>query len=78
MIRGAAGQNTHPEPTTFCQLFRLLSVHSLLRRPRGSNISGGLLLKNLINVDMSLNAKEERMMHFELVLDEIVEEGKFK
>jgi len=77
MIRGAGGQKTHPEPTTFCQLFRLLSIHSLVCPPKGSNIPGVKLLKSLITLqDTSITSKEEKRMHFEMTLYEIVEKGK--
>lgn len=39
MIRNAGGNNDHPDSIKFSYLFKLMSVYSMLKPPKGSNIS---------------------------------------
>lgn len=49
MMRSACGSNDHPDSTSFCQLFRLMGTYSLVKPPRGSNITGGEILHSLLS-----------------------------
>ncbi|KAE9522727.1 hypothetical protein AGLY_016874 [Aphis glycines] len=40
-LRQGCGANQHPDPLQFKQIYRLLSCYSLIKPPKGSNISGG-------------------------------------
>lgn len=76
MIRGAGGGSTHPESTQFIQLFRLLSLYSLVKPPKGSNVAGADMLQSLLNVkDIHSLTKIERKQKFEEALDEIMLQG---
>lgn len=48
MMRNACGSNDHPDPIMFTQVFRLLCCYSLVKPPKGSNVSSTELLKTLI------------------------------
>lgn len=76
MIRNACGSNSHPDPLRFAQMYRLLSVYSLVKPPRGSNISGGDILQTLISKDDMKDIEEDSPMKtFISKLDSIVENG---
>lgn len=76
-MRQSCGPNTHPEPRVFAQLFRLLSIYSLVKPLKGSNITGGEMLTTLLNLDdLQSKSNEERKQQLEKKLDEIVLAGK--
>ncbi|XP_052123377.1 uncharacterized protein LOC127749402 [Frankliniella occidentalis] len=70
LVRQSAGQNTHPEPKVFAQLFRLLSLYSLVRPLKGSNITGGEMLHTLLNLEDFRNKAPEVWSMMDDVLDE--------
>lgn len=76
MIRNACGSNSHPDPLKFSQMYRLLSVYSLVQPPRGSNITGGEVLETLLD-KKDINEIDENtpMKTFMSKLDGIVEKG---
>lgn len=76
MIRSACGSNSHPDPLQFAQMYRLLSVYSLVQPPRGSNISGGDIVHSLIKKtdNMDTTENDPRSVFIEK-LDNIVENG---
>lgn len=75
IIRNACGSNTHPDPLHFAQMYRLLSVYSLVQPPRGSNITGGDILHTLINKNDAKNIQSDQQSSLYAKLDEIVEKG---
>ncbi|KAE8744170.1 hypothetical protein FOCC_FOCC009178 [Frankliniella occidentalis] len=76
LVRQSCGPNTHPEPRVFAQLFRLLSIYSLVKPVKGSNITGGEMLGTLINLqDLKSKSAEERKKEFDRALDSIVDKG---
>ncbi|KAK3919777.1 Transposable element P transposase [Frankliniella fusca] len=76
LMRQSCGPNTHPEPKVFAQLFRLLSIYSLVKPIKGSNITGGDMLHTLLNLeDIQSKTKAERKKEFEKKLDDIVNVG---
>lgn len=76
MVRGAGGGSTHPESTQFIQIFRLLSLYSLVKPPKGSNVSGADMLQSLLNVkDLHTLTKLNRKQKFEEAIDEIMLQG---
>ncbi|KAE8745955.1 hypothetical protein FOCC_FOCC007316 [Frankliniella occidentalis] len=61
LVRQSCGRNTHPEPRVFAQLFRLLSIYSLVKPCRGSNITGGEMVTALFSLeDMKAKTRQER------------------
>lgn len=48
MARSACGDSEHPDSVLFGQVFRLLSSYSLMKPPKGSNVSGAEMLTTLI------------------------------
>lgn len=76
-MRQSCGPNTHPESRVFAQLFRLLSIYSLVKPIKGSNITGGEMLKTLLSLDDLKNKSiMQRKKELDSKLDEIVLAGK--
>ncbi|KAK3919697.1 Transposable element P transposase [Frankliniella fusca] len=76
LVRQSCGGNTHPEPRVFAQLFRLLSIYSLVKPVRGSNITGGQMVTTLLNLeDLNTKTKEERKDALSKKIDEIISNG---
>ncbi|KAJ1522466.1 hypothetical protein ONE63_001656 [Megalurothrips usitatus] len=65
-VRQACGCGSHPDPLQFIQVYRLLSVASLVKPPRGSNVTGAEMLEALLSASDLLSVKEkERQIQFE-------------
>lgn len=60
MVRGACGNNDHPDPVMFLLIFRILSLYSLIKPSPGSNVEGNELLDALLNVhdDVNVNTNQ--------------------
>lgn len=71
MMRAAGGCNSHPESLQIGQIFRLMSIYSLVKPPRGSNVSGGEMLQTLLNVENihPQSVKEKIHLTFNIVVD---------
>lgn len=77
LVRQSCGANTHPEPRVFAQLFRLLSIYSLVKPLKGSNITGGEMLTTLLSLnDLKNKSCEERKHELSIKLDNIILNGK--
>ncbi|XP_064479090.1 uncharacterized protein LOC135392303 [Ornithodoros turicata] len=68
MMRNACGQNQHPDSSLFVQMFRLLSTYSLVKPPRGSNVTGGEILKSLLDFNSAQDQRHgptevQQMLH---------------
>jgi len=59
-LRQGCGDNQHPDPLQFKQIYRLLSCYSLIKPPKGSNISGGEMLNSLIQMS-SIGSKNDQL-----------------
>ncbi|XP_044594965.1 putative mediator of RNA polymerase II transcription subunit 24 isoform X1 [Cotesia glomerata] len=75
IMRSACGCNDHPDPILFGQVFRLLCSYSLATPPRGSNVTGGELLKSLMHTEESLTASSQNKKIWLDKIDSIVEAG---
>lgn len=77
-IRGACGANDHPDPIQFIQLYRLLSVYSLVSPPRGSNVSGAAMLSTLLSLeDLVQKENKKRKIELQRKFDEMLDNGEF-
>lgn len=77
VMRQSCGPNTHPEPKVFAQLFRLLSIYSLVKPIKGSNITKGEMLSTLLSLhDLNAQTNQERKKELDQKLDAIVNAGK--
>ena len=59
----------------FIQVYRLLSVASLVKPPRGSNITGGEMLNALLSSTDLVTEEKKRRIAFEQELDELLDNG---
>lgn len=76
MVRQAAGNNDHPDPVMFVLIFRLMSVYSLVKPPKGSNITGGELLHSLVTMkEAGLKKKTTRKETWDNILSSILQNG---
>lgn len=76
MLRSACGSQDHPDPKIFIQIFRLLGVYSLVKPPRGGNITGGELLQPLSKTTLDLkNSKKKTDKDWLSKLDAMIENG---
>ncbi|XP_053596452.1 putative mediator of RNA polymerase II transcription subunit 24 [Microplitis demolitor] len=75
IMRSACGCNDHPDPILFGQVFRLLCSYSLATPPRGSNVTGGELLKSLMHTKESLTASSQNKKIWLDKIDSIVKTG---
>jgi len=74
MCRQHCGSNTHPDPKQFIEVFRLLSVASLVKPPRGSNVARGENLRALLTLeDIRTKENKQRRVEWEEKLDEILD-----
>ena len=58
--RDACGCNDHPDATTFLQVFRLLGTYSLIKPPRGSNVTGDEMVRSLLDYKDLTHADNDR------------------
>ena len=50
MMRHCCGSNDHPDSALFIEMYKLVSTYSLIKTPKGSNISSNDVMKVLINM----------------------------
>ncbi|XP_074035256.1 uncharacterized protein [Leptinotarsa decemlineata] len=72
MMRAAGGCNTHPESIQVGQIFRLMSLYSLIKPPRESNVSGGEMMKSLLHIG-DLKEKQQKFI-FYIEIEETISE----
>ncbi|KAE8748887.1 hypothetical protein FOCC_FOCC004481 [Frankliniella occidentalis] len=74
-IRGACGANNHPDPLMFINVYRLLMTYSLVKPPRGSNVSGGQMLEALLEMkDVEGEKYKENRKELEMKIDEYLDQ----
>lgn len=74
-MRQACGSNQHPDPRQFVQIYRLLSCYSLIKPPRGSNVSGGDILKALLDIKTTNEEEMQKKADLEIKLDNLLDGG---
>ena len=73
-IRAACGSSNHPDPIMFIQIYRLLTTYSLIKPPRGSNVSGVEILETLLEMkDLHGDRAAARRQELESVIDTILD-----
>lgn len=74
MIRESCGANDHPDSHLFIQIYRLISTYSLVKPPRGSNISNSEVFDVLLQI-RDIDDVEERNNQWHAQLDTILDRG---
>ena len=77
-MREKAGPNGTPDHTTCAQLYRLLSVYSLVKPPRGvnTNVRGADNIRALMSAnDLVGDATAERLKEFDEIIDQVLGNG---
>lgn len=75
MMRNCCGSNDHPDSQLFIQIYRLISMYSLVKPPKGCNVSTGELMNALINLKDIKDIKdikereEQRIGQMDTILD---------
>ncbi|KYN26683.1 hypothetical protein ALC57_03946, partial [Trachymyrmex cornetzi] len=75
MMRSCCGSNDHPDSTLFIQIYRLVSTYSLVKPPKGSNISGGEILEVLLKIKDIMDITErntQRDAQIDTILDRAI------
>lgn len=82
LLRSSGGDNNNPESIQVAQIFRLLSLYSLIKPAKGSNVSGSGMLNVLINnsdmisnKDRAILTKQEMDLRLDQALEEDIESG---
>lgn len=77
LVRGVGGGSSRANAIQFAQLVKLLSLYSLVKPPRGSNVSGAEMLDSLLkcNDEVAMQSVDERKKLLEEQLDKIIDDG---
>ena len=74
MMRHCCGSNDHPDSALFIQMYKLVSTYSLVKPPKGCNVSGGEIMKALVDIK-DIQAVSERKEKWEAQIDTILDKG---
>lgn len=74
-MRQSSGSNDHPDSTVFLQLYRLLGTYSLIKPPKGSNVSGEELFSALVSTNDLKAEQKEGKENLHSILDRIISSG---
>ena len=74
MMRHCCGSNDHSDSALFILMYKLVSTYSLVKPPKGSNVSGGEILKVLIDIK-DIKAVDERQEQWDAQIDTILDKG---
>ncbi|KMQ88212.1 reversion-inducing cysteine-rich protein, partial [Lasius niger] len=75
MMRHCCGSNEHPDSQLFIQMYKLVSTYSLIKPPKGCNISGGELMNVLLSIKDIRNFAERQQQWLDQI-DTILDRGK--
>lgn len=74
MMRSVCRSNDHPDSILYIQMFRLVSIYSLVKPPKGSNVSGGEMLETFMTLeDVTQNVAKQRKISWEDSMDQILD-----
>ena len=71
MMRHCCGSNDHPDSSLFIQMYKLVSTYSLVKPPKGSNVSGGDIVKFLIDMK-DITTVSERQEQWNAQIDALI------
>ena len=74
MMRHCCGSNDHPDSALFIQMYKLISTYSLVKPPKGCNVSGGDIIKVLIDIK-DIQEVDERQEQWNAQIDTILDKG---
>ncbi|XP_033229743.1 uncharacterized protein LOC117181293 [Belonocnema kinseyi] len=74
LIKDCCGFSEHPDSIIFIQMYRLVSTYSLVKPPKGCNISGGEILDVLLNLKDTNNV-DDRWEISTGKIDTIIDQG---
>lgn len=74
MMRNACGCNDHPDSSLFIQTYKLISTYSLVKPPKGSNVSSAEIMQVLLSIKDIKNT-EERKDQWNAQIDTILDKG---
>ena len=74
MMRHCCGSNDHPDSALFIQMYKLVSTYSLIKPPKGSNVSSNDVMKVLINIK-DIPDINERRQQWDAQIDTILDKG---
>lgn len=74
MMRHCCGSNDHPDSALFIQMYKLVSTYSLIKPPKGSNVTGGELIDVLLKIKDIPNV-DERRAQWDAQIDTILDKG---
>ncbi|KAJ1531355.1 hypothetical protein ONE63_000039 [Megalurothrips usitatus] len=75
-IRQGCGAHGHPDPSQFIQVYRLMCFKTLVKPPRGSNVTGGDMLESLLALpDHRSVENKRRQIELGKELDEALDTG---
>ncbi len=75
-IRQGCGAHSHPDPWQFIQIYRLMSFKSLVKPPRGSNVTGADMLQCLLDQSHPTDDEnKQRRIQLEKEFDEALDTG---
>lgn len=73
-MRNCCGSNDHPDSTLFIQMYKLVSTYSLIKPPKGSNVSGGEIVDVLLSIKDIKNVYDRREQ-WDAQIDTILDKG---
>lgn len=75
MMRHCCGSNEHPDSQLFIQMYKLVSTYSLIKPPKGCNVSGGELMNVLLSIKDIKNPAERQQQWLDQI-DTILDRDK--
>ncbi|CAD6236685.1 GSCOCG00008236001-RA-CDS [Cotesia congregata] len=73
IMRYSCGANDHPTPQQFGQVFRLYCCNTMIKPPKGSNVTGVELLQTLMKTEDSLKMSRQPRMEWLEKIDKMLE-----
>ena len=74
MMRHCCGSNDHPDSDLFIQMYKLISTYSLIKPPKGSNVSSNEVIQVLLSIK-DIPEINERQEKWNAEIDSILDKG---
>ncbi|XP_058789896.1 uncharacterized protein LOC131663476 [Phymastichus coffea] len=76
MMRNYCGSNDHPDSAVFIQTYRLVSIYSLVKPPKESNVTGSDLMKSLTSITDAADINDvEKKQQWDALIDTLLDRG---